>query len=156
MFILRLKSKNTFFFMKYLRLKYDHIFIKKFNWKFWYQKLRKKILDLWNRSRESVYIYVSISKSQSIIDLENRRITSLIKNHKKINLTKAWFMNQFINRRNNYNNKWLIVFTYKFNKQVIVQSRKWKEMLLKWKISSYINNIRVLTYSFIFYTYIKY
>ena len=33
-------------------------------------------------------------------------------------------MNQFINRRNNYNNKWLLVFTYKFNKQVIVQSRK--------------------------------
>ena len=82
MFILRLKSKNTFFFMKYLRMNYDHIFIKKFNWKFWYQKLRKKILDLWNRSRESVYIYVSISKSQSIIDLENRRITSLILTHR--------------------------------------------------------------------------
>ena len=32
-------------------------------------------------------------------------------------------MNQFINSKNNYNNKWLIVFTYKFNKQVIVLDR---------------------------------
>ena len=28
MLILRLESKNTFFFMKYLRLKYDHILSK--------------------------------------------------------------------------------------------------------------------------------
>ena len=31
MFISRLKSKNTLFFMKYLKLNYDNIFIKKFN-----------------------------------------------------------------------------------------------------------------------------
>ena len=29
-------------------------------------------------------------------------------------------MNQFINSENNYNNKWLKVFTYKLQKQVIV------------------------------------
>ena len=42
--------------------------------------MRIKNLDLGNRSRVSVYIYLSTPEKKSNINLENRKITSLLEN----------------------------------------------------------------------------
>lgn len=58
-----------FFYLKIIMLffYYTH----NFNWNFWYPKLRIKIFDFWNWFRVSVNIYLSITKSKSIINLVN-------------------------------------------------------------------------------------